>query len=165
MQQNSKLADWSDSDDADPQALTTTTSTNTTSSRWDKVVILKHMFTLQELDEDPTAPLDIREDIRTECAKLGDVTNVVLFDAEPDGVASVRFSDAEAARACVRVMDGRHFSGMVVKAYVAQGGEKFRKRDGKGGGKEKDGEGKGEEDEEGKRLEEFGAWLEGGEGE
>ena len=37
----SKLADW---DDDDPQAQIAT------SSRWDKVVVLKHMFTLQELD-------------------------------------------------------------------------------------------------------------------
>jgi HIV Tat-specific factor 1 len=37
----SKLADW---DDDDPQAL------EQTSSRQDKVVILKHMFTLQELE-------------------------------------------------------------------------------------------------------------------
>jgi HIV Tat-specific factor 1 len=47
--------------------------------------------------------LDIKEDIREECAKLGDVTNVVLFDKEPAGVASVRFSNATAAEACVRV--------------------------------------------------------------
>jgi HIV Tat-specific factor 1 len=53
--------------------------------------------------EDPAAMLDIKEDIREECSKLGDVTNVVLFDKEPAGVASVRFSDAAAAEACVRV--------------------------------------------------------------
>lgn len=47
--------------------------------------------------------LEIKEDIREECAKVGDVTNVVLFDKEPDGVASVRYTDAEAAKACVRV--------------------------------------------------------------
>jgi HIV Tat-specific factor 1 len=47
--------------------------------------------------------LDIKEDIREECAKLGDVTNVVLFDKETAGVASVRFSNATAAEACVRV--------------------------------------------------------------
>lgn len=47
--------------------------------------------------------LEIKEDIRDECAKVGDVTNVVLFDKEPDGVASVRYADAEAARACVGV--------------------------------------------------------------
>ena len=38
---NSKLADW---DDDDPSVLPDT------SSRWDKVVILKHMFTLAELE-------------------------------------------------------------------------------------------------------------------
>ena len=38
---NSKLADW---DDDDPSAMPDTTS------RWDKVVILKHMFTLSELE-------------------------------------------------------------------------------------------------------------------
>lgn len=90
----SKLADW---DDDDPSAL------QETSSRWDKVVILKHMFTLDELAEDPAAMLDIKEDIREECGKLGDVTNVVLYDKETDGVASVRYSNPEAARACVKV--------------------------------------------------------------
>ncbi|KAL8646703.1 MAG: hypothetical protein Q9210_005978, partial [Variospora velana] len=164
----SKLADW---DDDDPQAI------QDTSSRWDKVVILKHLFTLQELEvrltsptmsynhtttastdpsllhsilshlcpdppilpymhehslthqkqEDPAAILDIKEDIREECAKIAPVTNVVLFDKEPDGVASVRFSNAEGAKACVRVMDGRFFSGTKVEAYVADGSEKFKK--------------------------------------
>ncbi|KAL9592206.1 MAG: hypothetical protein Q9179_006953 [Wetmoreana sp. 5 TL-2023] len=46
--------------------------------------------------------LDIKEDIREECAKIATVTNVVLFDKEPDGVASVRFSNVEGAKACVR---------------------------------------------------------------
>jgi hypothetical protein len=47
--------------------------------------------------------LEIKEDIRDECSKLGEVTNVALFDKEEDGVASVRFSNAEAAAACVKV--------------------------------------------------------------
>ncbi len=38
---DARLADWSD--DEEPSAL------KETSSRWDKVVILKHMFTLEEL--------------------------------------------------------------------------------------------------------------------
>lgn len=53
--------------------------------------------------EDPAAILDIKEDIRDECSKLGEVTNVVLFDKEQEGVASVRFSTPEAAIACVKV--------------------------------------------------------------
>ena len=34
---------------------------------------------------------------------MGPVTNVVLFDKEPSGVASVRYSNTEAAEACVKV--------------------------------------------------------------
>jgi HIV Tat-specific factor 1 len=61
------------------------------------------MFTLKELEEDPTATLDLKEDIREECEKLGDVTNVVLYDKEEDGIVSVRFANAESAKACVGV--------------------------------------------------------------
>lgn len=34
---------------------------------------------------------------------MGDVTNVVLFDKEPDGIASVRYGNAVAANECVKV--------------------------------------------------------------
>ncbi|KAH8802039.1 hypothetical protein F5882DRAFT_447992 [Hyaloscypha sp. PMI_1271] len=115
---DARLADWSDDEPS---------SIMETSSRWDKVVILKHMFTLEELAEDPAAILDIKEDIREECSKLGEVTNVVLFDMEEEGVASVRFSNSEAARACVGVMDGRSFAGQKVEAYISEGKEHFKK--------------------------------------
>ncbi|MCJ1252486.1 hypothetical protein MMC24_000292 [Lignoscripta atroalba] len=150
---NSKLADW---DDDDPSAI------QDTSSRWDKVVILKHMFTLSELEVDPAAILDIKEDIREECAKLGEVTNVVLFDRESDGIISVRFANAESAKACVKVMNGRFFAGTRVEAYIADGSEKFKKSNEKKvriEGDENDKEGG---DEESKRLDEFGSWLEEG---
>ena len=115
---DARLADWSDDE---PSSIVET------SSRWDKVVILKHMFTLEELAEDPAAILDIKEDIREECSKLGEVTNVVLFDGEEDGVASVRFSNSEAAKACVGVMGGRSFAGQKVVAYISDGKEHFKK--------------------------------------
>ncbi|KAL8736854.1 MAG: hypothetical protein Q9181_002269 [Wetmoreana brouardii] len=153
---NNKLADW---DDDDPQAM------RDTSSRWDKVVILKHLFTLRELEEDPAAMLDIKEDIREECAKIATVTNVVLFDKETDGVASVRFSNADGAKACVRLMDGRFFSGTRVEAYIADGSEKFKKStssEKKLSLGDDDDDDEGEEEEEGKRLDQFGTWLEGG---
>jgi len=147
---NNKLADW---DDDDPSTIPDT------SSRWDKVVILKHMFTLEELEEDPAAILDIKEDIREECAKLGIVTNVVLYDKEPDGVASVRYSTPEAAQACVRVMHGRFFSTQRIQASIATGAEKFKKSSEKKGVLELD-EGNGAADEESRRLDQFGSWLE-----
>lgn len=115
---DARLADWSDDEPLD---------TVEHSTKWDKVVILKHMFTLEELAEDPAAILDIKEDIRDECSKLGQVTNVVLFDLEADGVASVRFASADAARACIELMDGRSFAGQKVVAYISDGKEQFKK--------------------------------------
>ncbi|RAL10486.1 U2 snRNP complex subunit CUS2 [Aspergillus homomorphus CBS 101889] len=149
---NSKLADW---DDDDPSALPDT------SSRFEKVVILKHMFTLKEIDEDPAAILDIKEDIREECSKLGEITNVVLYDKEPAGVVSVRFQDPEAARNCVKMMDGRYFAGTRVEAYISDGSEKFKKTNEKRAALEDMAEkGFDAEDEEEQRLDEFGTWLE-----
>jgi len=140
------LTDW---DDDDPQTLPDT------SSRWDKVVILKHMFTLEELEDDPAALLEIKDDIREECAKLGEVTNVVLFDKESDGVASVRFSNAESASACVRLMNGRWFDERQLEAQIATGEEKFKKSTDKKSVLDED-----TDEEEGGRLDKFGAWLE-----
>lgn len=38
------------------------------------------MFSLQELEEDASLLLDLKEDVRDECSSLGEVTNVVLYD-------------------------------------------------------------------------------------
>lgn len=117
---SAKLADWSDDEAAyiPPEQRT---------GKRDKMVILKHMFTMQELEEDPAALLEIKEDIREECEKLGDVTNVVLYDLEPEGVVSVKFKKPESADACVQLMDGRSFGGRRVEAYVPTGRIKFMK--------------------------------------
>lgn len=117
---DAKLADWSD--DESPYANQARPTT-----KWDKTVILSHMFTLQELEEDPAALLEIKEDIRDECAKLGTVTNLVLFDLEPEGIVSIKFKDAESAQACLKLMHGRSFDGRVVEAFLATGKEKFKK--------------------------------------
>lgn len=106
------------------------------------------MFHPSELAANPAATLDIKEDIRDECAKHGEVTNVTLFDLEPEGVASVRFKGQGSAERCVGVMRGRMFDGRVVDAYVVEGrgkgGEGWRRSDLKG-----DVSGEGEEGEEG----------------
>lgn len=115
---DAKLADW---DDDGPYPLQPEAAT-----RWDKMVILRHMFTLEELEEDPAALLEIKEDIREECAKLGTVTNVVLFDQEPEGIVSVKFKDADSALACIKLMHGRSFDGRTVEAFLATGKERFK---------------------------------------
>ncbi|KAL2879931.1 hypothetical protein SGCOL_004650 [Colletotrichum sp. CLE4] len=113
-----KLADWSDDDVAAVPVEST--------SKRNRTVILRHMFTLAELEEDPAALVEIKEDIRDECGKLGKVTNVVLYDEEPDGVVAVKFSDTQAAQACIQLMHGRAFDGRIVEAGIAKPREKFK---------------------------------------
>jgi HIV Tat-specific factor 1 len=55
-----------------------------------RVVVLKHMFTLKELEEDAALLLDLKEDVREECSSLGEVTNVVLYD-----VSAAQLADNE----------------------------------------------------------------------
>lgn len=102
---SSRLTDW---DDDDPQTIAET------SSRWDKVVVLKHMFTPKELIADPAALLEIKEDVREESEKIGTVTNVVLYDKEEDGTVTVRFTDPAAAATAVKVFNGRQFDDRTV---------------------------------------------------
>ena len=56
----------------------------------------------------------------------------------------------------MKVMNGRHYSGMVLEAYIADGNEKFKKSSEKKAAAVEEGEG----EEEGKRLDQFGSWLE-----
>ncbi|KIJ39912.1 hypothetical protein M422DRAFT_780920 [Sphaerobolus stellatus SS14] len=119
-----KLEDWDDSDNFGPSADPSEEGPATAIKS--RVVVLKYMFTLKELEEDATLLLDLKEDVREEC-ELGDVTNVVLYDKEPDGVMTVKFRDPISAQACVLKMNGRFFAGRQVEASLFTGGERFQR--------------------------------------
>lgn len=72
-----KLQDW---DDTDGLGHATAVEGVGSASKTSRVVVLKHMFTQQELEEDASLMLDLKEDVREECSTLGEVTNVVLYD-------------------------------------------------------------------------------------
>lgn len=72
-----------------------------------------------------------------------------------------------------QVMDGRFFANKRVEAYIADGNERFKKSSERKGAAVVDfetaaaagtGDGDANDDEEGKRLDRFGEWLEGGGG-
>lgn len=75
----SKLDDWDSADEEDPLAPSGG-APPPGNSRFARVVVLKHMFTLKELEEDPSLALDLKEDVREEAESIGTVTNVVLYD-------------------------------------------------------------------------------------
>jgi len=145
-----KLDDWGEDDGfgpmSDPQDAISVNHNN-------RVVVLKHLFTLQGLEEDASLLLDLKEDVREECASLGEVTNVVLYDLEEDGVMTVKFRDPLSARACVLKMNGRFFDGRRVVAELFTGKQRFKRT-----GTVEDRTGDGEEAER-KRLDDFAAWL------
>lgn len=146
-----KLDEWDDEDNFGPSVDPSEEGPALNKSR---VVVLKHMFTLQELEEDAALLLDLKEDVREECSSLGDVTNVVLYDKEPDGVMTVKFREPIGAQACVVKMHGRFFSGRQVEATLFNGQQRF-KRSGAGD----DAGDEATEEAEKKRLDEFANWL------
>ncbi|KAI9271353.1 hypothetical protein BY458DRAFT_509754 [Sporodiniella umbellata] len=83
MQQFQRRLDWVDDESGKRQ------------EKFAKIVILKNMYTQQELDDDPTLLLELKEDVRDECERLGEVTNVILYDKSPGGIISIRFKEKE----------------------------------------------------------------------
>ncbi|KAG8213798.1 hypothetical protein J3R82DRAFT_10510 [Butyriboletus roseoflavus] len=146
-----KLQEWDDEDGFGP-AKTEEDNMNLP-NRNNRVVVLKHMFTLEELDEDTSLLLDLKEDVRDECSTLGEVTNVVLYDKEPEGVMTVKFRDPLSAQACIMKMNGRFFAGRRIEATLYVGKQHF-KRSGVGDDVEGD-----SDEAEKKRLDNFATWL------
>lgn len=79
-------------------------------------MVLKHMFTLKDLEEDASLLLDLKTEVREECETLGDVTNVVMYDKEPDGVITVKFRDSVSAQACILVSRDRPIASTMPQA-------------------------------------------------
>ncbi|KAJ7084379.1 hypothetical protein B0H15DRAFT_784287 [Mycena belliarum] len=146
-----KLLEWDDEDGFGPMVQPEDSAN--VANKNSRVVVLKHMFTLQRLDEDASLLLDLKEDVREECASLGEVTNVVLYDKEPEGVMTVKFRDPLSAQACVLKMNGRFFDGLRVEAVLYTGKQRFKRS---GAGEEIGGD---TDDAEKKRLDNFTQWL------
>ncbi|EJD03292.1 uncharacterized protein FOMMEDRAFT_85466 [Fomitiporia mediterranea MF3/22] len=160
-----KLEDWGSDDDFGPSPDAASSSIRAAgaaggvNNKNARVVVLKHMFTLDQLQEDASLILDLKEDVREECSQLGEVTNVVLYDEEPDGVMTVKFREPISAQACVLKMQNRFFDGRRVEASLYTGKQRF-KRSGPGGGEAFGDDIEGEDDEaEKQRLDEFANWL------
>ncbi|KIL66177.1 hypothetical protein M378DRAFT_10191 [Amanita muscaria Koide BX008] len=143
-----KLQEWDDADGFGPMTAPEESGSANKDSR---VVVLKHMFTLQELEEDASLLLDLKEDVREECSTLGEVTNVVLYDQEPEGIMTVKFRDHVSALACVMKMNGRYFDGRRVEASLYFGRQRFKR-----GAEELDSI---SDEAEKKRLDDFAQWL------
>lgn len=77
----SKLADWDSSDEDDLQSKEPVSKARS--------VLLKHMFSLEDLEKDPALMLDLKDDVREECETLGEVTNIILYDVSIQSLARI----------------------------------------------------------------------------
>jgi HIV Tat-specific factor 1 len=92
-----------------------------TKDRKKTTVILSKMFALEEMFSDPNFRDELEDDVRSECAKFGEVSAVKVFTTNPDGVVSVRFVDHASSEKCVEAMDGRWFGGLRIGARLWDG--------------------------------------------
>nr|XP_019009720.1 HIV Tat-specific factor 1 [Kwoniella pini CBS 10737]OCF48501.1 HIV Tat-specific factor 1 [Kwoniella pini CBS 10737] len=153
-----KLIAWHSDDDSDDPLAPAGGAPAPLSNRFNRVVVLKGMFTLEDLNKDPGLLLELKEEVREEAETLGTVTSVILYDKEEDGVMTVKFKDAVSAQACVLKMNNRYFDGRVIYAGIYTGKERFRKSGGISFGDDEEAD-----KEERERLDNFAAWLVDGE--
>ncbi|KAK7692633.1 hypothetical protein QCA50_004266 [Cerrena zonata] len=146
-----KIGEW-DADDGFGPAITEEDKAPVENKNG-RVVVLKHMFTLHDLETDKSLLLDLKEDVRDEASTLGEVTNVVLYDKEPEGIMTVKFRDPLSAQACVLKMNGRFFDGRRVDAFLYSGKQRYKRS-----GQSDEIEGDSDEAEK-KRLDDFAQWL------
>lgn len=95
--------------------------------RKQKKVILKYMFTPEEILQDASLILDLKEDVETKCADLiCEPKRVDIYDKHPDGIIAVTFAEPEQATTCVEALDNKFYAGRVVKAELWDGKTKYK---------------------------------------
>lgn len=93
-----------------------------------KICILKHLFTLEEVKENPNLLNEIDIDVRSELeAKCGKVSKFEIFHDHPDGVIKVKFENTLEAEACIELMNGRLYDGREITAEYWDGKEDFKR--------------------------------------
>ncbi|OMH83760.1 Splicing factor U2AF-associated protein 2 [Zancudomyces culisetae] len=86
FQQLEKKHDWED-------------EISVVSEKYQRIVVLKGMFTQQEIKDDVTLLIDLKEDIREECEKVGEVTSIKILE----------------------LLNGRFFAGRQIEATISTG--------------------------------------------
>ncbi|KAF1939544.1 hypothetical protein EJ02DRAFT_254864 [Clathrospora elynae] len=142
LELNRKLAEWSDNEEEVAQVFAPR------KNKWAKVVIIKNVFDMKELEEEDEASyLDIKEDMRFMAEKFGDITNCTLYDKEPEGIVTVRFRDPDSAEAFKDGAKDKTYDKRKLEFIIADEKPRFKKS---GRGEE---EPDSEEEEEQQKLE------------
>eukprot|EP00890_Picochlorum_soloecismus_P005566 jgi/Picsp_1/600/NSC_00597-R1_protein len=79
-------------------------------------VVLKGMFSIDEMMENPGLKEELEDDVETECEKLGSIDKVRVFPTNPEGVIVVKYKEPKHANLCADTMNGRWFGGRKISA-------------------------------------------------
>lgn len=89
-------------------------------------VVLKNMFSIEEMQGNEHVASELEEDVLVECNKFGPVAKVRVFETNPEGIIIVKFKDPEHCQACIRAMQGRWFGGRQITAQTWDGVTNFK---------------------------------------
>ncbi|KAG0480591.1 hypothetical protein HPP92_011449 [Vanilla planifolia] len=84
-------------------------------------VVLRNMFVPAELRDDENLHLELEQDVKEECLKLGPVDSIKVCENHPQGVVLVKFKDRNNALRCIEMMNGRWFGGRQIHAAEDDG--------------------------------------------
>ena len=90
------------------------------------IVVLRRMFTLEEMYADANLRKELEEDVMEEAQRTcGPVMSVKTYTTSQDGTMTIRFKSLEAVEACVKAWNGRWFDGRQIEASMWDGKSKF----------------------------------------
>ncbi|CAJ0565617.1 unnamed protein product, partial [Mesorhabditis spiculigera] len=89
-------------------------------------VVLKGVFTLEEMEQNAALMLDLKEVYQKLSAKYGTVKKVVVYDTNPDGVVTVSYTNTEEADLAIKMLDKHLINGKLLDAYNWDGKAKFK---------------------------------------
>merc|ERR1719445_1768844 len=92
----------------------------------EKVIVIKNMFDVKALDEDPGLILDYSNNIRSQCSKFGHVVKVMLYDKHPEGVCQIFFKEPSEADMAVQMLNGRMFGKNLMSVATWDGRSKYK---------------------------------------
>jgi HIV Tat-specific factor 1 len=110
------------------------------------IVVLRNMFTIDEVQHQEGFLQELREDVIHELEEsCGTVTTAIIYERHPEGIVFVKFETPGAAALCIDKMNGRYFGGKKILCGYWDGVEEFKEKE--------------DEVDAVKREEEFGKWL------
>ncbi|MFH4974058.1 hypothetical protein AB6A40_000767 [Gnathostoma spinigerum] len=88
-------------------------------------VVLKNMFTLDQMMKNSALLLDLEEEVRKTSERFGKVKKIVVHDNNPDGVVCVTFDNVEGSDTMIRSLNGRVVDGRKITAELWDGKTKY----------------------------------------